>query len=146
VGKDYKGWGAKIILHSSCKVWDNKEKSQTWHVWTRRTSQAKKWNGFFLQKWDKLANHYQHVLCNPSLKIWYNQQLLNSIRPKHGGFYCHKKVVQTIHETIHVLDLPCGNHYYNQTSIILVCSRLHHGLQGCLFGENILYSTKICCE
>jgi hypothetical protein len=33
---------------------------------------------FLLQKWSKLANHYQQRLCNPSLKVWYNLILLNS--------------------------------------------------------------------
>ncbi len=49
--------------------------------------------------------------------------------------YYHKKMVQTIHETLHVLDLLCDNKYCKQNSSKLTCSRLHQGLLSCLFGE-----------
>jgi len=40
-------------------------------------SQDEWWNGFAFTK-NKLANHYQQVLSNPSSKVWYNILFLNS--------------------------------------------------------------------
>lgn len=59
------------------------------------------------------TNHsqkYDTILCSWIHKTWM------------WKVYYHKRVVWTIRETIHVLNLPCGNHYYKQTSTKLTCS------------------------
>jgi len=74
-------------------------------------SQAKWWNGFSLTK-NKLANHYQQVLVNPSSKLWYNPLFLNSSNLDVEGLMLQENGLDCSWNN--TLDLPFGNHYDKQ--------------------------------
>jgi hypothetical protein len=108
-------------------MWDNSEKSQT-----ELTIEE------YLALWDEMACVLHEMkkdsqphsinIVQPILKCIIKPYVLEFIKPWHGGFNEIKKIVKIIHETIHMLNLSCDDHYCKQTSTILTCSRLDHGL------------------
>lgn len=93
---------------------------------------------YFLKKMKKVGQLLSTSTVQPIVKNMIQTIALELIKPGCGRFTITRKWSKQFMKKM--LDLLCDNHFCKQISTILICWRLHYGLWGCLFDENILHS------